>query len=201
MPFHFKPSRVEAFSDGVLAIIITLLVLELKVPHLVDAMSRGEAFSALGALTPKILSFILSFIYVATFWVNHHHFFHLVKEVNEGLVWQNNSLLLCLSFIPFPTAFIGDYPQNAVALSFFAFVLTLAGIVFNVMWQYSYKRGLLNEDIVTPAYIKKAKRMGMLGPICYFVAGISAFIMPMVAWALLILIPAYYLLPGKSRST
>lgn len=127
--FHFPPTtRIEAFSDGVLAIIITLLVLEIKVPELHNAHSIAEAFHALNALTPKFLSFVLSFVFVAVFWVNHHQFFHLVRHADRWLLWLNNLLLLTLSFVPFPTAFIGDYPRNPVALALFGVALMAAGI-------------------------------------------------------------------------
>lgn len=198
MEFQLKSGRVEAFSDGVFAIIVTLLVLELKVPHLHDALSNHEAFEALVELYPKFLSFILSFIYVVIFWVNHHHFFHLITHVNRGLVWLNNMLLLCLSFIPFPTAFIGDYPNNSVGLAFFAFILTLSGIVFNLMWRHAYKKGLFNE-LVTPQYFAKAARVGFVGPLCYVVAGMLAFVLPVIAWCIFIFIPIYYSLPNKPR--
>lgn len=196
MNFKPKMSRVEAFSDGVLAIIITLLVLELKVPHLHDVLSRGEAFESLNHLAPKFLSFVLSFIYIAIFWVNHHHFFDLIKRIDTPLVWQNNALLLCLSFIPFPTAFMGDYPKNSIALGLFAVILMLAGICFNVMWHYASQNGLMRDE-VSKAFIAKAKRKGALGPICYAIAGAAAFVMPLAAWAIFIFIPIYYFFHTK----
>lgn len=91
---------------GVLAIVITLLVLEIKAPHLASASDGGEALAALAALGPKFLGYLLSFFVVAVFWVNHHRFFRLVARVDTRLLWLNTRLLLALSFIPFPTAMI-----------------------------------------------------------------------------------------------
>ena len=139
--------RVEAFSDGVLAIVITLLVLEIRVPHLHDALSGAEALAALRVLIPKFGSFLLGFAYVAIFWVNHHRFFTLLRESDSNFVWLNNLLLLFLCFIPFPTAFIGEYPSNAVSLALFALVLMGAGAVFTAMWHYAYHRGLMNRSV------------------------------------------------------
>ena len=130
-----SPGRTEAFSDGVMAIVITLLVLELRVPHLQDALSRQGTPDALCLLAPKFAGFLLSFAYVAVFWVNHHHFFDLIVEVSAGLLWLNTLFLLFLCFIPFPTAFIGEYPANPVALTLFALVLMGAGLVFTLMWR------------------------------------------------------------------
>ena len=183
--------RVEAFSDGVLAIVITLLVLEIKIPILQDAFSRHEAWDALRLLLPKFGSFILSFGYVAVFWVNHHHFFDLIVDVRPGLVWLNNLLLLLLCFIPFPTGFIGEYPSNPVALALFAMVLMGAGLVFTVMWQYAYRRRLMNPSVRKEA-AKDAVRRGMLGPPLYAVAAIGAFVAPWVAWTVFGAVPVFF---------
>jgi Endosomal/lysosomal potassium channel TMEM175 len=104
----FTASRVEAFSDGVLAIVITLLVLEIKTPRLHSTENVGQAWLALVDLVPKFASFFLSFFFIAVFWVNHHRLFALIRKVDWGILWLNNLLLLLLCFVPFPTAFIGD---------------------------------------------------------------------------------------------
>ena len=196
--FKPKASRVEAFSDGVFAIIITLLVLEIKIPHLQDTLSNQQAFNALLALFPKIISFVLSFIYIAAFWVNHHQFFQLLSSMNRGLMWQNIALLLCLSFVPFPTASMGEYPHNAVALAFFALILTLSGVCFNIMWWYAARHGLFNES-VTKDYIEKGMRLGLIGPILYALAAGVAFLIPLAAWFIFIMIPVYYFSPRDWR--
>ncbi len=193
-----SPGRVEAFSDGVLAIVITLLVLELKVPVLQDALSRGEAVDALRLLSPKFGSFLLSFAYVAVFWVNHHHFFDLVVEVSPGLLWLNNLLLLFLCVIPFPTAFIGDYPANPVALVCFAAVLMSAGLVFTLMWAYAHRRNLLDASVRAEA-ARDAVRRGLLGPPLYAVAGAAAFVAPWVAWVVFVAVPAFFFVHSMKR--
>ena len=99
--------RVEAFSDGVLAIIITIMVLELKVPH-------GSDIHALRPIVPVFLSYVLSFVSVAIYWCNHHHFFHLVHRVNGGMLWANLNLLFWMSLIPFTTSWVGEYHNEAI---------------------------------------------------------------------------------------
>jgi uncharacterized membrane protein len=185
------PGRLEAFSDGVLAIAITLLVLEIKVPHLAVPGDAREALATLLALGPKFLSYLLSFLFIAVFWVNHHLFFRLIRHVDAGLLWLNIVLLLALSFIPFPTGMIGEYPRNPVVLALFAIVLMLAGIAFNLMWRQAESRRLYHDG-VAPASIARAKARGLVGPVFYGLAAILAFMLPLAAWALFVIVPLFY---------
>jgi uncharacterized membrane protein len=188
-----RTARVEAFSDGVLAIVITLLVLEIRVPHLHDVTSAREAWIALQSLGPKFGAFALSFAYVAVFWVNHHHFFDLVDDATPGLIWMNNLLLLFLCFVPFPTAFIGEYPANPMALAFFALVLMCAGLAFTLMFGYAFRRGLL-IDAVRPHVAQGALRRGLLGPPLYAAAAAGGFWSPGIAWAIFGAVPVFFFL-------
>ncbi|MFN3980588.1 MAG: TMEM175 family protein [Caldilinea sp.] len=187
------PGRLEAFSDGVLAIVITLLVLELKAPHLVAPDDAGEALAALAALGPKFLSYLLSFVFVAIFWVNHHRFFRLVQRVDNGLLWLNILLLLALSFVPFPTSIIGEYPGNAVGLALFALVLMTAGLAFNLMWRHARSHQLYHAG-VSPAVVAQAAARGLVGPALYALAAVLAFVLPLAAWVLFGVIPLFYVL-------
>ena len=189
------PGRVEAFSDGVLAIAITLLVLEIHVPQLVVATSAREAWVALVTLAPKLLSYLLSFLFIAVFWVNHHGFFRLIRHVDVALLWLNIMLLLALSFIPFPTAMIGEYPRNPLALALFSVVLMLAGIVFNLMWRHSESHGLFHSGI-SLAMVGRATVLGLIGPALYGLAAVVAFVFPLATWALLIVVPLIYTFRG-----
>jgi len=189
-------ARVEAFSDGVFAIIITLLVLEIKVPYLHNGLSSPEAWAALKVLSPKFLSFILSFLYIAIFWVNHHHFFMIIAHMNRGLMWLNNFVLLFLSFVPFPTAFIGDYPHNSVALALFGAVLLVAASLFTIMWHYAVDKKLVHKNVPSDM-LELGKKRGLLGPICFGMSIVLAFVAPVLAWILFILVPVYYFLPLK----
>jgi len=115
MEHIFNKSRVEAFSDGIFAIIITLLVLEIKVPHIENHNSITDLMAALKQLLPKFFSWLISFFTVAVIWVNHHKIFKQIGRLNNGIFWWNAVLLLWTSFIPFPTAVLGDYPNNTVS--------------------------------------------------------------------------------------
>ena len=119
-------NRLEAFSDGVLAIIITIMVLEFKVPH-------GSGFEDLKPLIPKVLSYILSFIYIGIYWGNHHHLLHTVRQVNSGMIWANLHLLFWLSLIPFATDWMGEnhFSPNTVAV--YGFILLMCGAAFGIL--------------------------------------------------------------------
>jgi TMEM175 potassium channel family protein len=192
---EFSVSRVEAFSDGVLAIIITLLVLEMRPPELHAPESVSDTLVALAAMKAKFASFFLSFFFIAVFWVNHHRFFVHIRDVNGGLLWLNNLLLLMLSFIPFPTAFIGDHPRNTVALALFALVLMLAGIVFNSMWRFARARRLAHDSI-PESIIASAARKGLFGPLAYGIAAMAAPFSCTIPWAIFFIVPAVYALPS-----
>src|SRR5262245_52489057 len=137
---ELRLGRIEAFSDGVFAIIVTLLVLELKVPALKDHHSVSELAHALVEIAPKFLSWLISFIIVCKFWLNHHHVLGLARHANYALVWMNSIFLMCQSFIPFPTALMGEYAANPLAVSIFGCVFAINTIVFIVLHTYIIRR-------------------------------------------------------------
>lgn len=190
----FSVNRIEAFSDGVLAIVITLLVLEIKSPDLHVPTSPMEALHALLALAPKFASFLLSFLFIAVFWVNHHRFFLLVRQADWGLIWSNNLLLLLLCTVPFPTAFMGDHPNNPVAVALFAFLLLLAGLAFNSMWRQARRRRLMDET-VGEELVSRAIARGLVGPVVYACAALLAPLTLPISWAIFLIVPLYYAWP------
>src|SRR5262245_49332733 len=121
-----KATRLEAFSDGVIAIIITIMVLELKVPH-------DHSLAGLLAVWPVFSSYVLSFVVVAIYWVNHHHLIHLVKRVNAAVMWSNMNLLLWLSLMPFVTAFLGESHGTPLAVALYGALSALCGISYYVL--------------------------------------------------------------------
>jgi uncharacterized membrane protein len=119
-------NRLEAFSDGVLAISITIMVLEMKVPH-------GEGLAVLRPLVPVFLSYVLSFIYVGIYWNNHHHLFHAVRQVNGGVLWANLHLLFWLSLIPFVTGWVGENRFSALPAAVYGVVMLMAGAAYYIL--------------------------------------------------------------------
>ncbi len=136
--------RLEAFSDGVFAILITIMVLELHAPE-------GNTFEALKPLLPKFISYILSFIYVAIYWNNHHHMFQIVKHVNGKVLWCNTLLLFCISLIPFVTAWMGENHFNASPVALYGIVLLMASLSYPLLLfsliQVNGKGSLLAKSI------------------------------------------------------
>ena len=195
---EFTPStgRIEAFSDGVFAIVVTLLVLELRVPELVTTFTNADALNALYNMLPKFTGFIVSFVVIAIYWVNHHQLFQSLEYADRPLLWYNNFLLFWMCFIPFPTALIGEYPLKMVPVMLFGTVMTLAGISFNMMVRHCMKADLFKKTIPRSRLNKSAKR-GSIGPVVYFASIIAALFSTYISLAIFILVPILYFIPQK----
>lgn len=187
---------MEAFSDGVFAIVVTLLVLELRVPSLPENYSTQDVLKELLHLSPKFFSFAMSFVIVAIFWVNHHQFFHSLEKTDRAMLWYNNLLLFWLSFVPFPTAFIGEHPVSMIPVMLYGAVLFLAGVSFNLMLRHAVKANLFHKS-VSDEVLKQSIKRGVIGPVIYFVSVISAFISVYISLAIFLLVPVIYFIPQK----
>jgi uncharacterized membrane protein len=180
-----KTTRLEAFSDGVLAIIITIMVLELKVPHGVD-------LAALKPVLPVFSSYVLSFIYVGIYWNNHHHLFQATEEVSGGILWANLHLLFWLSLFPFTTAWMGENHLAATPTAIYGFVLLMAAIAYEILLHAIIaKEG--RESLVALAIGKDWK--GKLSPALYIAAIPLAFASSWIASALYTLAALLWLIP------
>ena len=187
---------MEAFSDGVFAIVVTLLVLELRVPVLPENFSTQDVLKELLRLFPKFVSFAMSFVIVAIFWVNHHQFFHSLEKTDRAMLWYNNLLLFWLSFVPFPTAFIGEHPVSMIPVMLYGAVLFFAGVSFNLMLRHAVKAKLFLKSVSDEVLNQSVKR-GVIGPVVYFVSIISAFISVYVSLSIFLLVPVIYFIPQK----
>ncbi len=180
-------NRLEAFSDGVLAIIITIMVLELKVPH-------GTDLKELEPVLPVFLSYILSFIYVGIYWNNHHHMMHAVQKVNGGILWANLHLLFWLSLIPFVTGWLGENHFAELPMALYGVVLLMAAIAYFIL-QNRILAVQGKDSLLAKALGKDLK--GKASPIIYIVAIIASFYSPWIAGALYILLALMWLIPDK----
>ena len=178
-------TRLEAFSDGVLAIIITIMVLELKVPHATD-------LSALADLLPVFLSYVLSFIYIGIYWNNHHHLLHTISTVNGGLLWANLHLLFWLSLFPFATGWMGENHFAPVPSALYGLVLLMAAIAYWLL-QRSITRSQGQNSLLARAIGKDLK--GKLSPIFYLLAIPSAFFSPWISELFYVLVALMWLVP------
>lgn len=160
-----RTSRLEAFSDGVLAIVITIMVLELAVPS-------GHEWSDLVALWPKVLSYLISFVYVGIYWNNHHHLFQLVERVNGAVLWANLNLLLWLSLFPFVTGWAGESHFAAVPMTCYAAVALMAAMSYTILQQVAVRA---HESNARAARAAGADLKGMVSIGVYLVAIIAPF--------------------------
>jgi len=168
---YLTTQRIEAFSDGVFAIAITLLVLEIKVPHMEGSESL---WAGLGQLWSSYFGYVFSFIMIGVYWANHHHIFHLYKKTDHYFVLLNVLFLMCISFLPFPTAvlagYIADEPHRQAAMTFYALGLFLPAVSWLLMWLYATKGHRLVDPKLAPGFISKTTRLFLLSNGLYFVA-------------------------------
>ncbi|GAB4025230.1 TMEM175 family protein [Spirosoma gilvum] len=191
---YFSKTRVEAFSDGVFAIIVTLLVLELKVPSIVHHESVTELSKALYALLPKLISWIISFLMVCVIWVNHHRLLNQISNITHGIFWLNALLLLWCSFIPFPTALLGDYLSNPVSTFVFGVVMVLMSFTFTLIrWQAQGKPDILQASINRTDFRKVTWQSLIFGPLLYGLGAVLGFVNPWLSIALFTFIPFYFI--------
>lgn len=197
----FAKSRVEAFSDGVFAIIVTLLVLELRPPPLPHPVAPAVLGHALLGLLPKFGSWVVSFFIVCVTWANHHRLLAMFRVVDHGLFWLNAHLLFWISFIPFPTALIGDFFTNPLALSFFGGCQALTAFAFSLLRLYvqRHHRTLLQADI-DPAVFRHGTRLSVLfGPLPYLLGAALAWAWPLGTLLLYVFVPLYFISRRATR--
>lgn len=180
-------NRLEAFSDGVIAIIITIMVLEIKVPH-------GHTLADLEPLIPVFLSYVLSFIYIGIYWNNHHHMMHTVKQVTGRVLWANLHLLFWLSLVPFVTGWMGENHFDAMPMALYGIVLLMAAIAYYVL-QLQIIKSQGPNSILARAIGKDLK--GKVSPVLYLVAIPSSWISVWIAGGLYILVALIWLIPDK----
>jgi uncharacterized membrane protein len=179
--------RLEAFSDGVIAIIITIMVLEMKVPH-------GGGLIDLAPLLPVFLSYVLSFVYVGIYWNNHHHMLHACSVVTGAILWANLHLLFWLSLFPFATGWMGENHFTAVPTALYGVVLLMAAIAYLVL-QQAIIRSQGQDSILKKAIGRDWK--GKLSPVLYIVAIIAALSSPSIGQAVLVIAALIWLIPDR----
>jgi uncharacterized membrane protein len=179
--------RLEAFSDGVLAIVITIMVLEFKVPH-------GESLNDLKELIPVFLSYVLSFIYIGIYWNNHHHMMHTVSHVTGDILWANLHLLFWLSLIPFTTGWMGENNFGEAPMAVYGFVLLMAAIAYYIL------QGRIIKNEGENSVLKKAiggDWKGKTSPVLYLLAIISCLFNSWIAAAIYIFVAFIWLIPDR----
>jgi uncharacterized membrane protein len=180
-------TRLEAFSDGVIAIIITIMVLELKVPH-------GDSLEALAGLLPVFLSYVLSFLYVGIYWNNHHHLLHACKRVSGGVLWANLHLLFWLSLLPFATGWLGENHFSSRPAALYGLVLLMAALAYWLL-QLAIIRADGRDSVLRRALGSDLK--GKLSPLVYILAIALSGPAPLWAEALYVLMALAWVVPDR----
>ncbi len=179
--------RLEAFSDGVIAIIITIMVLEMKVPHATD-------FSALRPLVPVFASYVLSFFYLGIYWNNHHHMLHVTQRVDGSVLWANMHLLFWLSLVPFVTGWMGENHFASLPTAAYGVVLLMSGIAYYILaHRIIVAEG--KESVLGAAIGSDLK--GKISPVLYLIAIPLAFVSRWIAGALYVIVALMWLIPDR----
>lgn len=175
------PTRLEAFSDGVFAIAITLLILEIKVPH-----AEHGLWSGLAALWPSYVAFLMSFVVVLIMWVSHHQMLGMIDRVNYRILFANGLLLLTVTFVPFPTAVLAEHlgtPEAKSAVAFYCATFVVNGMVWNLLSETITRSGLVRSEIKA-ATLAEGRKTNLLGLGVYLLAALLAFVQPWLGLAL-----------------
>jgi uncharacterized membrane protein len=183
-------ARLEAFSDGVIAIIITIMVLEIKTPH-------DTSWNALLEQLPVFSSYLLSFIFVAIYWGNHHHMVSCIHQVNAAIIWSNMNLLFWLSLIPFATGWMGEnhYARNTVVL--YACLLLLCGLSFNILQLFIVRITDKNNPKLSEAFAQMMRK-GIFSAVCYLVAIFLAYFNTLLSAILFAVVAVRWLIPDRN---
>lgn len=189
------PDRIKALADGIFAVAMTLLVLELHVPELKKRASEAELMSALAQLVPKILSYASGFVILGTLWIGHHLQFHYIRRSSRALLWINLSFLLVISSLPFFVALVGTYGYTHIACVLYGAASFLAMAILLIQWMYASRR-LVDDDV--PRSVRAGLRnrvvMGMIG---YGGGAVIGMFVPFASLIVYVVTPLLYLLPAR----
>jgi uncharacterized membrane protein len=193
---EMSTGRIQAFSDGVFSIVMTLLVLEIHVPYVTGPNVSVELAHNLFAMMPKFFSYALSFAIVCIWWVAHHHLFDVLRKSDRGLLWFNSLFLFWLAFVPFPTALLGDYPKERIAVVCYGAVMLFAGLSFSWMRYYAFFIGRLTYTDIDRELLKRAMIKSAINPTLHLSAVLLAFVSTKLAITLYVMIPMLFFVPS-----
>jgi uncharacterized membrane protein len=187
-----EKNRIEAFSDGVFAIAITLLILEIRIPH----VPASELKLAFIAILPKIMAFILSFIIIGVYWVAHHNLLHFVRQVDRTALWLNMLMLLFVVFIPFPTALLGEYPKEKFPAVLYGITIASVNLSGTLFWWYCSHNNRLTKTNLRPRFARRIILLNTSPAIMYIMAMILTLVDVRISYFIYILVPVFFILPN-----
>lgn len=181
--------RLETFSDGVIAIIITILVLEIK---LEEIPTERNIWEVLIKLIPKFASYILSFIMIAILWLNHHQVFHQIKKVDNNILWLNIHLLFWMSIIPFGTDLVGEAPLLWQGSFFYALIFFMNTLAFTILRNYAYNKKLFLDEVTAKVH-KKNNIKNIIALTTYLIATFASIFSIYISFSIFLLVPIMYI--------
>ncbi len=194
--------RIEAFSDGVFAIAITLLIIEIGVPHLEGEPPGTTLPQALVGLWPSYLGYVISFLQIGVIWANHHNRFRLIERSDHGLLFLNIVFLMCVAFIPFPTALLAEYlegssPERETAGVIYTGTLAVTALFFTLLWLYAAANRLVDRGL-DPSLLRAMTRRYLLGTVAYLLIFLLAFVNVAASLILVVILALLFVLPEPS---
>lgn len=192
--WQFSKTRLEAFSDAVFAIVITLLVLEIKIPEIEHPENIQEVFHALKSVSHVFFSWVISFFFVALMWLHHHQIMNMATKSDYGVVWINTILLFFITLIPFPTHLMGSYPSQAIMAALWGGTVGITSLILTWFYHYNTKNYL--KPSFNKETVRKNVRLSLLaGPSLYLIGAALSFINVNIAYVIYALVPLLYILP------
>ena len=188
-------SRIEAFSDGVIAIIITLMILEIKIPTIDSNATSVDIWTKVYAMLNPFVAYVLSFVMVGVLWVNHHQFLRQLKHADRNLLWYNLHLLFWMSILPIPTNFLGQDFKRPEITALYGFAMFMCAFAFLLMREYVNRRPHLFIDNLSEDLRKKARRKLISSAVLYFISIFAGYISIYISLGIFVLIPAAYFIP------
>lgn len=192
-PGGLSKARVEALTDGIFAVAMTLLVLDIKVPM----VPAPQLVHELLGLWPRVLSYTISFVMLGVYWVGHHTQFHMIWHTDRTLLWINIFFMMTICFVPFSTALLSTYPGQQIAVSVYGTNLVVIGLILQAHWSYATRGHRLIDRAVEARTIRLASRRILIGPVVFGAAIAVSFASCTAALVIFALAPLIYLVPGK----
>jgi uncharacterized membrane protein len=190
-------NRIEALTDGVFAVAMTLLVLDIKVPELEQSLSSAELPFRLLALWPKFLTYAISFVILGVYWVGHHMQLSFIRSADRPLLWINILFLLWVALVPFSTALLSEYTKHRLAIAVYGANLIAIGLTLALHWRYA-TAGTRHVDPNThPGLVRAAMARTLMGPLLYLIAIALSFLSTEFSLVMYALVPILYILPGR----
>jgi uncharacterized membrane protein len=191
-----KTERIEFFSDAVIAIIITLMVLEIHLPKIETTATSAQVFHQLKEILPNILAFMISFAVLGVYWVNHHQFFKAIEQADWKLLWYNLHFLFWCSLIPLSTSLLAEHFDKPAITALYGINIVASGGAFGLMHAHTVRRGLFVANL-SPVILRRLKRVNILSAVLSVISVFAGYISVYISIAIFVLVPALYFFPQE----